>query len=168
VTSSSRARVGHWIAVTDAPEFRQKSFDAALLIVRLAVAWIFIYYGAGKLFGAFNGPGLNATATFFATTAHLHPGKFFAVLSGVTEFFGGITIGLGLLGRLAALALFGDMVIAMATVTFTNGLIGSTAGVGYGLNVALAALCAAVVLVGSGGFSVDAILRARLAMALRT
>jgi putative oxidoreductase len=55
---------------------------------------------------------------FYADTAHLRPGLFFAVLGGTIEFFGGIAIGVGLLSRLAALAVFGDMVIAMITVTF--------------------------------------------------
>ena len=60
---------------------------------------------------------------------------------------------LGLLSRLAALALLGDQVIAMITVTFRHGLIPSASGAGYGLNVALAALAAAVVLVGPGRYS---------------
>jgi putative oxidoreductase len=147
---------------TDSPEFRQRSLDVVLVTVRLALAWIFIYYGAGKLFGWFHGGGLNASATFFASTAHLHPGKLFAVLSGVTEFGGGIALAIGLFGRLAALGLFFDMVIAMVTVTFQNGLIGNTSGVGYGLNVALAALCVVIVLLGSGRYALGARLRARL------
>ena len=53
--------------------------DVLLVVVRIVLAWIFLYYGAGKLFGAFNGPGLHATALFFSNTAHLHPGGFFAV-----------------------------------------------------------------------------------------
>ena len=48
--------------------------------MRVALAWIFVYYGAGKLFGSFNGPGLHNTALFFSNTAHLRPGGFFAVL----------------------------------------------------------------------------------------
>ena len=61
-----------------------RSVDVALGAVRVALAWIFVYYGAaGKLFGAFNGPGLHNTALFFSNTAHLHPGGFFAVLGGV-------------------------------------------------------------------------------------
>jgi putative oxidoreductase len=137
----------------DAPEFRQKCLDVALVLIRLALAWIFIYYGAGKLFGWFHGAGLNATATFFATTAHLHPGMLYAVLSGVIEFGGGIALAAGFFGRFAALGLFFDMIVAMVTVTFQHGLIGNSSGVGYGLNVALAALCAATVLLGTGPFS---------------
>jgi putative oxidoreductase len=159
VTPNRPLRLDGWTKTIDSRAFRQGSLDIALLAVRLALAWIFIYYGAGKLFGWFHGGGLNATATFFATTAHLHPGKLFAVVSGITEFAGGIALAVGLLGRLAALGLFFDMVIAMITVTFHNGLVGNVSGVGYGLNVALAALCVVVILLGTGRFSLGARLR---------
>ena len=52
--------------------------SCALLAARIALAWIFVYYGAGKLFGAFNGPGIHRTAIYFSETAHLHPGGFYA------------------------------------------------------------------------------------------
>jgi putative oxidoreductase len=131
--------------------------DISLLAARLGLAWIFIYHGAGTLFGAFGGVGLHRTAVFFATTAHLHPGMLFAVLNGAIEFFGGIAIGLGILSRLAGLALVGDMVIAMATVTFSQGFESSAAGPGYELNVALAVLALVVALQGPGRISVDAL-----------
>jgi putative oxidoreductase len=162
VIASQQRRLNGWIKIANSAEFRQKCLDIAVVIVRLALAWIFIYYGAGKLFGWFHGAGLNATATFFATTAHLHPGKFFAVLSGVIEFGGGIALAIGFLGRLAAVGLFFDMVIAMSTVTFQNGLIGNSSGVGYGLNVALAALCVVVILLGTGRYSLGARLHERM------
>ena len=38
--------------------------DVALVVVRIVLAWIFTYYGAGKLFGLFNGPGIHRTAVF--------------------------------------------------------------------------------------------------------
>ena len=41
--------------------------DLGLLAARIALAWIFIYYGAGKLFGAFNGPGIHRTTLYFST-----------------------------------------------------------------------------------------------------
>ena len=96
--------------------------DAALGAVRVALAWIFVYYGAGKLFGSFNGPGLHNTALFFSNTAHLRPGGLFAVLGGVIEFGGAIAMALGLASRLAGLALFGDQVMAMITVTWVHGI----------------------------------------------
>ena len=112
--------------------------------MRIALAWIFIYYGAGKLFGWFNGPGIHQTAVFMADTAHLNPGGFFAVLGGVIEFGGAIAVALGLGARLAGLALFGDMVIAMITVTWANGINSEKLPPGYELNVALAALALVV------------------------
>jgi putative oxidoreductase len=130
--------------------------DGALAAARAALAWLFIYHGASTLFGAFHGAGIHRTALFFSTVAHLHPGTFFAVLNGTTEFFGGIAVGIGLLSRLAAVGLFVDMVIAMATVTFRNGIVSNAAGSGYELNVALAGLALVVALLGAGRISVDA------------
>jgi putative oxidoreductase len=132
--------------------------DLALLVVRFCLAWIFVYHGAGTLFGAFGGAGLHNEAVFYSTVAHLHPGTFFALLGGIIECFGGAAIGLGLFGRLAGAALVGDMVMAMITVTFTQGIVGNPyhpGDIGYQLNVALAGLAAVVALMGTGRLSLD-------------
>src|SRR5665213_1813183 len=131
--------------------------DLALVAVRVALAWIFIWYGAGKLFGSFNGPGIHQTALYFSNTAHLHPGGFFAVLGGVIEFGGGDLLIPGLGARLAGLALFGDMVMAMITVTWVNGINSESLTPGYDLNVALAVLALVVVVFGAGRLSLDAL-----------
>ena len=136
--------------------------DLALVAVRTALAWIFTWYGAGKLFGWFNGPGIHQTTLFMANTAHLHPGGFFAVLGGVIEFGGAIAIALGLGSRLAGVALFGDMVMAMITVTWVNGINSEKLPAGYELNVALCVLALVVVLLGPGRFSFDALVDRRL------
>jgi putative oxidoreductase len=130
--------------------------DGALAAARVALAWLFIYHGASTLFGAFHGAGIHGMAVFFSTVAHLHPGTFFAVVNGITEFFGGIAVGVGLLSRLAAAGLFFDMVIAMATVTFGNGIVSNAVGSGYEINVALAGLALVVAFLGAGRISVDA------------
>ena len=132
-----------------------------MIPVRIVLVWIFIYYGAGKLFGAFNGPGIHNTALFFADTAHLRPGGLFAVLAGVIEFGGAIAIALGLGSRLAGLALFGDQVMAMITVTWANGIGSLTTG-GYEFNITLAVLALAVVALGSGRLSIDNVIGRRL------
>jgi len=137
----------------DAPASR----DIALLAARVGLAWIFVYHGAGTLFGAFGGSGVHPQAVYFAHVAHLRPGTFFAVLGGIIECFGGAAVGLGVLGRLAAAGLVGDMVIAMITVTFGHGIIGNSTGSGYELNVALAALALVVAIMGTGRLSLDAL-----------
>jgi uncharacterized membrane protein YphA (DoxX/SURF4 family) len=50
------------------------------------------------------------------------------------------------------------MVMAMITVTFSNGVIGDSAGSGYELNVALAALALVVAILGTGRFSLGVVL----------
>ena len=132
-----------------------------MLAVRIAVAWVFIYYGAAKLFGAFPGPGphgIHQTALYMSHSAHLRPGGLFAVVAGLTEFGGGIAMALGLLTRLAGLALFGDMVMAMITVTWSTGINSASSPPGYQLNLALAVLALAGALVGAGRFSADAVI----------
>jgi len=140
-----------------------KAADVALVATRIVLAWIFVYYGAGKLFGAFHGPGIHRAAIYFSNTAHLHPGGFFAILGGLIEFGGGVAMALGLCARLAGLALFGDMVMAMITVTWATGLNSSTPPPGYQLNLALGVLALVVALLGAGRFSLDAVIERRLA-----
>ena len=110
----------------------------------------------GKLFGWFNGPGIHETSIYFSRSAHLHPGGLFAVLGGIIEFFGAIAVGLGLFTRLAGIALFGDMVMAMITITWATGIDSHTAPPGYQLNLALVGLAVVVAFLGSGRFSLDA------------
>jgi putative oxidoreductase len=151
-----------WLAAVVSTRNDPLQTDLALVAVRTVLAWIFIWYGAGKLFGSFNGPGIHQTSVFMADTAHLHPGGFFAVLGGVIEFGGAIAVALGLAARLAGLALFGDMVMAMITVTWANGINSEKLPAGYELNVALCVLALVVFLLGAGRFSVDALVERRL------
>jgi putative oxidoreductase len=139
--------------------------DVGLLAARVGLAWIFIYYGAGKLFGAFNGPGIHATSLYMSNVAHLHPGGFFAVLGGLVEFGSGVAMALGFCARLAGLALVGDMVMAMITVTWATGIDNTVNPPGYQLNLALAFLALVVALLGAGRFSLDALIGQRLAAA---
>jgi putative oxidoreductase len=136
--------------------------DLAMLFARVALSWIFIYHGAGKLFGWFSGPGFHRTALYFSGTAHLHPGGLFALVGGVIEFGGGIAMAFGLASRLAGIAIFGDMVMAMITVSWVNGINSETPTPGYELNLALGVLALVVGLLGAGRVSLDAIIASRL------
>lgn len=154
-----------WLDVVFGTASAGVALDASAVIVRAALAWVFIYYGAAKLFGAFPGPGphgIHQTSQFFANVAHLKPGGLFAVLGGVIELVGAIAVAFGLLTRLAALALFGDMVIAMITVTWPTGLNSVSNPPGYQLNLVVAALALTLTLTGAGRLSVDAVIARRL------
>jgi putative oxidoreductase len=148
-----------FVVATRTPVIRA---SCGLLAARIALAWIFIFYGGGKLFGAFNGPGIHRTALYMSNVAHLHPGGFFAVLGGLIEFGSGITLALGLCSRLAGVALFGDQVIAMITVTWATGINSASPPPGYQLNMALAVLALVVAVFGSGWFSLDALIERRI------
>jgi putative oxidoreductase len=144
--------------------------DVAVLAVRAVLAWIFIYYGAVKLFGAFPGAGphgLHETARFMADGAGLRPGMFFAVLGGLSEFGGGIAMALGFFTRLAGVALFADMVMAMITVTWTTGINSIDSPPGYQVNLALAGLALAAALTGAGRYSLDAVIARRFGWGTR-
>jgi putative oxidoreductase len=158
-------RASAWLSVLFGTNSSGVATDVGLLAARVVLAWIFIYYGAAKLFGWFPGPGphgIHETARYMANTAHLHPGEFFAVLGGLIEFGGGIAVAIGLCTRLAGLALFGDMVVAMITVTWATGINSATAPPGYQLNMAVGVLALVVSVIGAGRFSLDALIARHL------
>jgi putative oxidoreductase len=159
--TTTRRRSPKWLGFLLGTTSAGLPIDIALLAVRVALAWVFIYYGSAKLFGAFPGEGahgIHETGVFMSQTAHLRPGEFFAVLSGVAEFGSGIAMALGFCTRLAGLALVGDMVVAMITVTWVTGINSISSPPGYQVNLALAVLALVAALVGAGRFSLDAVL----------
>jgi putative oxidoreductase len=147
-------KVTTWFRETrDRPEIR----DLILLLVRAGLAWIFIYHGAGTLFGAFHQAGIHGETVYFQSE-HLHPAEFFTYVDGLTQFIGGTLIAVGIFGRLAGLALAGDMIGAMVTITFAQGLAGPN-GLGYQLNLALVISSLVIASLGTGRISLDELLR---------
>lgn len=151
----SRTRRMRWGVLLVGPPTRELCNDLALLLERGALAWVFFYYGAGKLFGWFHGPGIHQTAVFMAHSAHLHPGSLFAIVGGVIEFSSSVLLALGLATRLAGLALVGDMLVAILTVTGGNGFNSETLNPGYEFNMTLGVLALVLVLCGPGRYSLD-------------
>ncbi|MFE3798702.1 DoxX family protein [Nocardia tengchongensis] len=86
--------------------------DIGLAIVRVSVGGLLAVHGSQKLFGWFNGYGLDATAGAFAHMGY-GPGKFFATLAGLSEVVGGLLLALGLLTPLAAAIVLGTMINAV-------------------------------------------------------
>jgi putative oxidoreductase len=149
-------KVSEWFRATrDAPLTR----DTVLLLVRAGLAWIFIYHGAGTLFGAFHQAGIHGETVYFQAN-HLHPAEFFTYVDGLTQFVGGILIAVGVFGRLAGFALAGDMIGAMVTITFAQGLAGPN-GLGYQLNLALIIPSLVLGFLGTGRFALDELWRRR-------
>ncbi|MEV6290221.1 DoxX family protein [Streptomyces sp. NPDC051896] len=126
--------------------------DWGLLLIRLTFGLFMAGHGAQKLFGLFGGQGLTATGKGFAQLGY-RPGKVFAVIGGLSEFLGGLGLAVGLFTPLAAAALIGTMINAMATVTGAHGLWEVHGGVEYSVAIAVVAL--AIAAIGPGRLAVD-------------
>jgi putative oxidoreductase len=85
--------------------------DLAPFIVRLAQGSLMAGHGAQKLFGAFNGPGLEGTSGFMEMLG-LRPGRPWAFMAGLSEFGGGVLTALGLLNPLGPLGIIASMSMA--------------------------------------------------------
>jgi putative oxidoreductase len=134
------------------------SVDLAALIVRGVLGFVFIAHGGQKLFGWFGGGGVHGTTAFFRVVGIPAPDAF-AYVVGVTEFFGGVLLVVGLLTFVAALGLLIDMAVAIATVSHAFSFFSQTkVGYGWELNLALTGLAAALLIMGPGAWSLDAAL----------
>lgn len=132
---------------------RSPTVDLSMLALRLTLAVVFVAHGAQKLFGSFDGPGLDATADSFEASG-LSPGEVLAPLAGVGELAAGILLLLGLLTPLASVTIVVVMAVAIASTTGQNGLF--VANDGFEINLALGAMALALLLGGPGRISLDA------------
>ena len=123
-----------------------------LTVLRVFVGIIFAAHGSQKLFGWFGGGGLAGTAQWMESIG-LAPGTLMALLSGGTEFFGGLALIIGLLARPAALGLSFTLLVVIFSVHIHNGLF--MANNGYEFALALLGGTLAVLLEGAGKLSAD-------------
>jgi len=123
-----------------------------VLILRVVVGLLFAGHGAQKLFGWFGGQGL-AGHTAFMERLRLRPARFWALVSALGEFLGGLGFAAGLLTPLAAAALIGAMLVAIVRVNWVNGLWNANGGVEWPL--VLATVAFVVGLTGPGTYSLD-------------
>ena len=141
-----------------------------LTVLRVAVGLVFIAHGAQKLFGAFGGGGLAATADGLASIG-LSPAYPIAVVWAVIEFGCGLLIFLGAWTRWAAIPLALLMAGAVWKLHlpygfFINWAMAPGVGHGYEFNFVLIAACACLSLSGAGELSIDKLLHRNAESAL--
>lgn len=119
------------------------SLDISLLVLRVIVGVIFAAHGAQKLFGLFDGKGLEATVEQMG---------FMGYPVTIGEFFGGVGLIVGFLCRFSAASLIVIMFGAISMVHGKNGFFLSNGGFEY--NLALIGLLVPILLVGAGRFSI--------------
>jgi putative oxidoreductase len=133
------------------------SDDYVVTIARLVLGVVFFAHGAQKMLGWFGGYGFTATMNFFTRMMHIPaPLAFLAICA---EFFGGLGLIVGLLGRVAAFAISMNMLVAIFTVHIHNGFFanwsGQQKGEGFEYHLLALALLLLVMIKGSGALSVD-------------
>jgi putative oxidoreductase len=129
------------------------------LLLRLALAAIFIFHGLNLVNGEGNGLGatwMNAMAEKQGQAPAPAPVQL-AVAWG--QLIGGLALALGFLTRLAALGIIAIMAGAIATVHWPNGF-DITKG-GYEYNMLIIVVCLTLVLTGGGNVAVDRFFRLR-------
>lgn len=85
-----------------------------LLVARVVFGGYLFVHGAQKLFGWFDGPGLEKTGAGFETRG-MRPGKVMAAVAGASELGGGLLTATGIADPLGPLIIAGTMAVASTT-----------------------------------------------------
>ncbi len=134
----------------------QTDDDTGRFLVRLFLGLVMFPHGAQKLLGWFGGGGFSATMQ--GMTGMGLP-AFIVFLVIIFEFFGALSLIFGFLGRLGALGILCVMLGAIFTVHLQHGFfmnwMGQQAGEGFEYHLLAIGMALAVLVGGSGRWSVD-------------
>ena len=146
---------------TIAPESRNAmgprgTLDLGLFILRVTVGVLLTMRGLQKLFGLFNGSGIDGTAQII-TEAGYDQARIRAIAGGAIELVAGVMLVIGLAAPIAAAGLLGLVGLGMA-ITLTGNepvpLLGATTR-GLEAPVLYAASLLALLFTGPGRWAVD-------------
>ena len=139
------------------------SNDRTLAMLRLILGIVFFAHGAQKMLGWLGGPGFSGTMQMFT---QMGVPTVFAVLAIAAEFFGGLGLLVGFLGRIASLGIIANMLVAIAAVHLPHGFFmnwtGTQQGEGFEYHLLAIAMGLTVLIKGSGAMSVARALTQRL------
>jgi putative oxidoreductase len=128
--------------------------------LRLPLGLAFLAHGFQKMLGVFGGSGFSATMNMFTHRMHIPP--VFAFLAIASEFFGGLGLLIGFLSRIAAFGIFVNMLVAIYLVALPYGFFinwsGKQKGEGIEFHLLAIGMTLAIMILGSGSFSVDLML----------
>jgi putative oxidoreductase len=134
--------------------------DKVLAFLRIALGIVVFPHGAQKLLGWYGGFGFTGTMGFLTGMMHIpYP---LALLVIVAEFFGALGLIFGFLGRVAAFGIAINFIVAALLVHVPNGFFmnwsGQQKGEGYEFFILAVAIAIAIVIRGSGAWSIDRLL----------
>lgn len=134
--------------------------DIGLLVLRIGLGGVLLYYGLQKAFGAFNGQGFQNQLDFFQERFGFP--RWLGTLAIVSEFGGSIAVLLGLFTRVAAFGMMCTMAVAAFEGAQRAGMLSGLAtgdraappAIFYPL--ALMFMAMSLLLTGPGALSLDA------------
>lgn len=136
------------------------NFDVAVLLLRIGVGLAFIPHGYSKVFGQ------GGAAAFAADVPNFHLPVFLGYVAAYAEMFGSILLIIGALTRIDAFLLACTMAAATFLVKLPDALYEVQPGTskflvgirGVELELTLLVACVAMVLLGPGRISIDALI----------
>lgn len=126
--------------------------DFAPTILRVVLGAVFMVHGYPKLFKMFEG------FAGWLESIGIRPGKFWALVVGVVEFFGGIALILGVFTQLAALLIAVNMIVAMAKVKWGKVRFVEMERTGWEVDLVYLAVALALAFIGPGAFALSVVL----------
>jgi putative oxidoreductase len=134
--------------------------DPAVTVLRGVLGAVMFAHAAQKTLGLFGGPGFDATMRSFTETLGL-PAPLAILVIGV-ELLSSVGLIVGFLGRLAALGVASIMAGAILLVHWPHGFFmnwfGTQQGEGFEFHLLVLAMTAAIMIRGSGAWSLDRLL----------
>ncbi|WP_374463220.1 DoxX family protein [Chryseobacterium sp.] len=126
-------------------------------VIRLTLGLILFPHGAQKMFGWFGGPGFSKEVEHL--TEYMHLPWIISVMVILAEFWGSVSLIMGLASRLWSVA-FGVLFVNIIFIAhLENGFFmnwfGTQKGEGYEYHLLVIGLCIALGLNGSGKYSAD-------------
>jgi putative oxidoreductase len=125
--------------------------DIAILVLRLALGFMFAAHGLQKAFGLFGGPGIGGFSEMLVGLG-FKPSLFWAYLAAYAELVGGILLAVGFLTRGAAFVLLVLILVAVFKVHLSKGFFLSQGGFEY--TFIIFSVCLALILLGPGKFTI--------------
>lgn len=142
----------------------ETSDDRIPMLARLALGIVMLPHGAQDLFGWFGGQGIAGALGYYAS---LGVPPFLGWLVLITEFFGGVALIIGVVGRVAAFAIALVLLAAVVKLHWSVGFFmnwdGALKGEGFEFHILAVTLAVIVMIRGSGALSIDRALTARAA-----
>ena len=102
-----------------------KLMDLGILMIRLILAAVFLFHGSQKLFGLFGGYGISGTAGFFDKNLGIPLPYLSAILVGLAEFVGGLSLLSGFVLRWAMIPLSFAMFVGAFAAAVVGGVFGA-------------------------------------------